>query len=76
MSIKVKVCIGTPCHLMGAQNLIDAVNKFNKKSNADIEIEAVSCLDECKGAPAVQVDGEIYAPTTPKELIDLIKIKL
>jgi len=76
MEIKVQVCIGTPCHLMGSQNLIEAVQDFNKKTEIDIDVEAVNCLDRCKGAPAVRINDEIYAPTRPKDLIDLIKDKL
>ncbi|PRX26428.1 thioredoxin-like protein [Orenia metallireducens] len=76
MGIKIKICIGTPCHLMGSQNLIEAVQEFNKKIETDIEVEAVNCLDKCKGAPAVKIDDEVYAPARPKDLIDLIKEQL
>lgn len=76
MSIKVEICIGTPCHLMGSQNLIEALQVFNKNIDVDIDIKAVNCLDNCKGAPAVKIDDEIYASTRPKDLIDLIKQKL
>ena len=70
--MKIKICIGTPCHLMGAQNLISAVERYQQKNDLNLDIEAVSCLDQCEEAPAVEIDGQIHAPATPQELIDLI----
>ncbi|AGB40060.1 NADH:ubiquinone oxidoreductase 24 kD subunit [Halobacteroides halobius DSM 5150] len=74
--MKLKVCIGTPCHLMGAQNLISAVKEFSHKKTIKLDIEAVNCLDNCKQAPAVELDGKVYAPSTPQELIELIENRL
>ena len=73
--MKVKVCIGTPCHLMGAQNLVSALEKYKSKHEVELEIEAVNCLDNCNQAPAVEVAGEVYAPATPQELIEIVKSK-
>ncbi|GAB6099690.1 hypothetical protein JCM16358_15690 [Halanaerocella petrolearia] len=74
--MKLKVCVGTPCHLMGAQNLISAAEEIKEKEDINLEIEAVNCLDKCNTAPAVELEGKVYAPSKPQELIDLIKAEL
>jgi len=76
MKINVKVCVGTPCHLMGSQELIKNLKRFKRMKNVALEIEAVTCLGHCNKAPAVEVNGEIYAPITSNDLINLIKAKL
>ncbi len=76
MKIKVRVCVGTPCHLMGSQELIRDLKKFKKEKKVDLEIEAVNCLECCDKAPAVEINGEVYAPVTSKDLISLIKNEL
>ncbi|GAB6138957.1 NAD(P)H-dependent oxidoreductase subunit E [Halanaerobaculum tunisiense] len=74
--MKLKICVGTPCHLMGAQKLISIAQEFKVKEGVDLDIEAVSCLEECEEAPAVELAGRIQAPSIPQDLIDLIKAEL
>lgn len=74
--MKVKICIGTPCHLMGSQNLVSALEEYKKKHDIELEVEAVNCLDNCEQAPAVEIAGEVHAPTTPQELVDLVDKKI
>ncbi|MBM7624567.1 NAD(P)H-dependent oxidoreductase subunit E [Sporohalobacter salinus] len=71
--MKVKVCIGTSCHLMGAQNLISMVRKLQENQDLNVELEVAECLNHCSDAPAVEVEGEIYLPSTPKELKEIIE---
>ena len=61
----VRVCVGTACHVKGAQQVHDAFHRYLKiEPGADTDpdelftVERVACLGCCTLAPAVQI-GEI-----------------
>ncbi|MCK4261043.1 MAG: NAD(P)H-dependent oxidoreductase subunit E [Halanaerobiales bacterium] len=68
----VEICVGTPCHLMGAQDLLSAVQSISKAQLELIHLKTVPCLKSCENSPAVRINGEICAPMTPDELIQKI----
>ncbi len=61
--IKIKICIGTSCHLSGAQSviasfrhLIEEYKLFDK-----VSLEGAFCMRECENeGVAVSVDGEKF----------------
>jgi NADH-quinone oxidoreductase subunit F len=68
----VKVCVGTACHVKGADLVYDALKRnlhIADEQDTDAEgeftIEKVSCLGCCSLAPAVQVDNITYGHVTP-----------
>ncbi len=68
----VEICVGTPCHLMGAQDLLSAVQSMSREQLELIHLKTVPCLRSCEHSPAVRIDGEIFAPMTPEKLIGKI----
>lgn len=68
----VEICIGTPCHLMGAQDLFNAVQSLPPEIFEQIQLRASTCLQVCDKAPAVRINGEIFAPMTPAGLVQLL----
>jgi len=63
----VKVCIGTACHVMGAQDIYDAFKNYldiPKDEDTDKDkiftVEKVACLGCCMLAPAVQIGDITY----------------
>jgi NADH:ubiquinone oxidoreductase subunit F (NADH-binding)/NADH:ubiquinone oxidoreductase subunit E len=63
----VKVCVGTACHVKGADQVHDAFKRhFKLKDDEDTDesgnytLEKVSCLGCCTLAPVVQVDDVTY----------------
>ncbi len=65
----VKVCIGTACHVKGAEGVFDAFKKHlgiapDDDTDADrlFTVEKVACLGCCMLAPAVQIDEVTYGP--------------
>jgi NADH-quinone oxidoreductase subunit F len=69
---KVKVCVGTACHVKGASLVHDALRRElhlhdNDDTDADgtFTLEKVSCLGCCSLAPAVQIDNTTYGHVTP-----------
>lgn len=68
----VKVCVGTACHVKGAELVFDSLKRVLKLENNDdtdsqgvFTVEKVSCLGCCSLAPAVQIDNVTYGHVTP-----------
>ncbi|MBN1594421.1 NAD(P)H-dependent oxidoreductase subunit E [candidate division FCPU426 bacterium] len=70
-----KVCIGTACHVKGAEKLHDDIRRYLRiPENGDTDPERlftvtkVACLGCCMLAPAVQIDHLTYGPMTSKSI--------
>ncbi len=66
----VKVCVGTACHVAGADRLIDQLKRRYAIPEGDdtspdhaVTIEEVACIGCCMLAPAADLDGSILGPT-------------
>ena len=75
----IKVCIGTACHVKGANNVYDAFRRELKLegdaiTTADVQysIERVACLGCCALAPVVQIDQKIFGPVLPGRVRDVL----
>ncbi len=75
----VHVCLGTACHVRGAQRVLE---KFERElgiktgeTSADraFSLHAVRCVGCCGLAPVVQVGEEIHGKITPAKVSGLIK---
>ena len=80
----VHVCIGTACHVKGAEAVYDAFREYlrieeDDDTDADrlFTVEKIACLGCCTLAPAVQIDevtyGHLTRETVPKVLSDFLK---
>lgn len=60
--MKIKVCIGSSCHLKGSYDVIGEFKKLiaENKSTDKVELEGVFCLGKCGNAVSVQIDDEFY----------------
>ncbi|MGB9674306.1 MAG: NAD(P)H-dependent oxidoreductase subunit E, partial [Anaerolineales bacterium] len=71
---KLKVCLGTACHVQGGNLLAKEVEKrlgiHSGETTADgeIEYEEVACLGCCAQAAVVEVNGSILARMTTEKL--------
>ena len=72
---RIKVCIGTACHVKGAETIYNAFKKhLNIGSDEDTDaqrlftVEKVACLGCCALAPVVAVDGKVHAAMTAKKV--------
>ncbi len=79
--IKVSICTGTTCYVMGASELLLLEEELPIEIKDKVEIEGVTCLELCKGgrnskAPYVLIDGEIQEEATLQSVIDKIKEKV
>ena len=75
----IQVCRGTACHVRKSakvlQAIFDATGTSTEKLTSDdglFQIEIVSCLELCKMAPVITVNGEVHGNLTPELATELI----
>ncbi len=78
--IKVSICTGTTCYVMGASELLLLEEELPTKIKDLVDIEGVTCLELCKSgnnskAPYVLIDGEVHEGATLQGVIEIIKEK-
>ncbi len=77
---RIKVCVGTACHVKGAEQVYDAFHRELKlKEGEDTDekreytLEKVSCLGCCTLAPVVQVDRITYGHVESGQVVQVIR---
>ncbi len=76
---EVHVCMGTACHVRGAQRVLDAVQDQTGikpgESDADLKfsLETVNCLGCCALGPVMVVDGEYHGNIAPAQVEGTLK---
>ena len=76
---EVHVCTGMSCHLRGATQVLDAVQRLTgiKPGETDAEsrfsLELGSCLGSCSLGPEMIVDGTHHARMTPEKAEEVLK---
>lgn len=77
----VQVCHGTACHLAGAEQLTEAINRESGASgdkmspDGKFTVEKVACLGCCSLGPVININGETHGRMTPEKARKLIKEK-
>ena len=77
--IKIRVCQGTACFVMGASELMEAFENMPKEWNDVLDVAAVPCLNFCNdrseigSMPYVTVNDVPYAGMTSVKLRAMIK---
>jgi NADH-quinone oxidoreductase subunit E len=77
---EVHVCMGTACHVRGAQRVLDIVQDQIgiKPGETDVDLkfslETVNCLGCCALGPVMVVDGEYHGNISPSQIEDRLKI--
>jgi len=74
--IMLEICAGTSCHLMGASDLRQVVEKLKIQYKEYLEIRVVPCLKQCAKGPNIRINGEIYMQITPEQLKKIVKRKI
>ncbi len=70
---EVCVCMGTACHVRGAQRILDQINlelgirPGETTKDRNFTLETVNCLGVCAAGPVVAIDGEYFGKmSSPK----------
>lgn len=71
--IKVEICIGTSCHLLGAMDISLVLDDLAVELSEKLEITKRTCLDNCGHGPGLCINGKLYQGMTVDELRHIIK---
>ncbi len=76
--IKIVICAGTTCYLMGAANLQSLGDYLEPDIRSMVEVVGTRCLGYCKNdhygdAPYVTVNGEVMSGSNMPRLLDKIR---
>jgi len=75
----IHVCMGTACHVRGAQRVLDTVENLTgiKPGETDLDLkfslETVNCLGCCALGPVVEIGGKTHGKMAPAEMADVLK---
>ncbi len=75
--IKVSICTGTACFVMGASELMLLEEELPPELKDKVEVEGITCFEVCKNsscgkAPFVQINGEIVPEATIPVVLEKI----
>ncbi len=76
---RVHICVGTACHVRGAQRVLDTVQDVTgiRPGETDLDLrfslETVNCLGCCALGPVMEVDGKTHGKVTPGETAEVLR---
>ena len=71
-------CLGTACYVKGAQKVIDQISEIlgikpgETTEDGLFSLDALRCIGACAAAPAVSINGQIYARVKIEEVPQII----
>lgn len=74
--VVVEMCMGTSCHLLGAQDLMEALDTLPLEKRSLIELKGATCLKSCRKGPNVRINGEMFSEITPERFLTVIEENL
>ena len=76
---RVKVCLGTACHVRGASRIVEeverklAIKPGETSEDGEFSLETVMCLGCCAIGPVVVIDGKYYGQVTPTKVESILR---
>ncbi len=70
----IRVCLGTACHVKGAEGLLEVlehelgISAGGTTPDGKLSLESVVCMGCCAVGPVMVVDEEIYGKMTPEKI--------
>ncbi|MBO2518404.1 MAG: NADH-quinone oxidoreductase subunit NuoE [Firmicutes bacterium] len=70
----IRVCLGTACHVQGAQGLLQqlqselGIETGETTPDGLFSLETVACLGACSMSPALVIDGEVFGRVNPRQV--------
>ncbi len=63
--MKIKVCIGSSCHLKGSRQVVEKMQQLVEKNELKnkIELSGAFCMGKCQQGVCVAVDENIFSVT-------------
>ena len=75
----IKVCTGTACHLKGAPQILETlereleVKRNGTTTDGEFTLECVNCVGACAMAPLTLIDEEYHGQTRCSKIMDIVK---
>ena len=74
--LKIEICMGTSCHLLGAQDLLEVIEALPPEKKDKIELLGANCLSSCGKGPNIRLNGLVLSNMTPERLQQIIEDNL
>ncbi len=69
--MKIKICIGSSCHIKGSRQVVETFQDLAAKHGLSdkVEMSGTFCMGNCKNGVCVDIDGNVYSvsPETAEE---------
>lgn len=71
---EINVCMGTACHVRGAQRVLDqiqlelGIRPGETTPDLNFTLETVNCLGVCAAGPVVAIDGQYFGKMSPMKV--------
>jgi len=75
----IKVCTGTACHLKGAPQILETlereleVKRNGTTADGEFTLECVNCVGACAMAPLILIDEEYHGQTRSSKIMDIVR---
>jgi len=75
----IKVCTGTACHLKGAPQILETlereleVKRNGTTADGEFTLECVNCVGACAMAPLTLIDEVYHGQTRSSKIMDIVK---
>ena len=75
----IEICRGTACHVKGSGNILEEFQRQLEIKPGDtsrdgiFSLEVVACIGACGLAPAITINGEVFAKVTRDEVKKIVK---
>lgn len=74
--VKLKICAGTMCYVMGGAQLTEIADSLPENIREHVEISLIPCLKQCEGSekpPYVELNGKIITGISKENLVKIVK---
>lgn len=74
----IEVCKNAPCHIAGAAQVIEALEKAlgirvgEATADGKIALRYTECIGQCQSGPSVVVNGRLYGQMTAQKVRDML----
>ncbi|MBN2281937.1 MAG: NADH-quinone oxidoreductase subunit NuoE [Candidatus Marinimicrobia bacterium] len=75
----IQICRGTACHVKGSGNILEefqrqlSIKPGDTSRDGLFSLEVVACIGACGLAPAITINGEVFAKVTRDEVKKIVK---
>lgn len=69
--LKIRICMGSSCHLKGSYEVVKRLRELFKDRN-DVELLGSLCMNNCSKGINVEVNGKIVSKLTPENAAEVV----